>query len=677
MPRRSNSGSTASGASATPASVASGVRIVSRLNSTWPTMRSSATATRDRTTDPSSCNSLTRLASSSPRNARGQHLAHGRRIVADFAPDQHQSVASATALRSSSAGMLHPVTSSATGPSRPIGRCFTSLISAAVVAAPDGSATVCSWSASRPTAATIASSVTRRMSSTSARMRATFSATGVRVARPSAIVSALSVGVTTPVRHDCQYRRRAGGLHTNDPHGRLQLLRAGGNATHERGITDGNVNRGDLRAILEDLVGNRSGADGDVVIGCVVEEQRTGAPRVFVSELERLREVLALLDDGGALTGDVRALDQIGTSGQKNRRAHAEQSRRVGNRGAVVAGARRHHLLHPSTSQIDRQRVDRTPHFERTGRQIGFQLQSNGDPCRFAERVGLDETGTGQIAGQELPDRRGSRQCDVIATIEISAVTSPANCQRVIRSLRISQASSTVPAGYNEESTAATSSRPACAAMTRKALPPASNTPAMVTGRRACRGRPDGLSVQATRSPAGLQRCDAGGDERPEDGGAARPADDHDEEAEAEAGDDRQSEPADFNRVVAGAGNQPDGDERQQEAAERQLVAAGRRRWHRRSAGTAALSMPEIGAATPMRPSASARYSARRPMAPASTGHATPDQIDDGRNRFSRGCGQREKPDRADQLGADDDFVSARALRRDAAAEVPRAPGGR
>ena len=121
----------------------------------------------------------------------------------------------ATTRFNTSAAIFPPVTNSTLLPGA--GNCF---IQAAAAAAPAGSASTCSCIGNKPMASSSSSSLTRTTSSTSPRTSATFAATGRVVARPSAIVSAVSVTTTRPVFPGPVICRRVFGLNADNPHRR-------------------------------------------------------------------------------------------------------------------------------------------------------------------------------------------------------------------------------------------------------------------------------------------------------------------------------------------------------------------------------------------------------------------------------------------------------------------------
>src|ERR1700720_237237 len=96
--------------------------------------------------------------------------------------------------------MFPPVTSKTAGPTDR--GCFKN---AAAAAAPAGSATTPRSSYNRRIAPSNSASLTKITSSTNSRIAQTLASSGVRVAKPSAHVSQVAVGITRPSRHDKKY----------------------------------------------------------------------------------------------------------------------------------------------------------------------------------------------------------------------------------------------------------------------------------------------------------------------------------------------------------------------------------------------------------------------------------------------------------------------------------------
>src|SRR5205807_9836194 len=95
-------------------------------------------------------------------------------------------------------------------------------------------------------------------------------------------------------------RRRLLRLYSDNLHFRAQVLGGGSDASYQSCVTDRNINRIDLRKLLENFAGDGCGAGGQIRIGCIVEEVDSITPGVGGGELESFGQVDALLHDGCA-----------------------------------------------------------------------------------------------------------------------------------------------------------------------------------------------------------------------------------------------------------------------------------------------------------------------------------------------------------------------------------------
>jgi hypothetical protein len=158
----------------------------------------------------------------------------------------------------------------------------------------------------------------------------------------------------------------------------------------------------------------------------------------------------------------------------------------------------------------------------------------------------------------------------------------------------------------NDDSTPATSRRPACAARNRNTFPAASTQAGQEDQRHVLSSWEPALSRHRGDEREQRERRDARGNQRPEDAASARAADEDDEATEADASRGRQAKLAKPKNGVFTRRNESDADQRQRESRQPQPAghplqqAAG-------DDGTAALSTPDTGAARPIRPTDNAR----------------------------------------------------------------------
>jgi hypothetical protein len=106
-----------------------------------------------------------------------------------------------------------------------------------------------------------------------------------------------------------------------------------------------------------------------------VQEERPRAICVRIRRIDRGGEIGAAFDDPRAEVANALRFDAIGIGGQKDRRGNAGEATGVGDRRAVIPGARCDDLADRSPRGVHRQRVQRAADLERCGRQPGFDFQ--------------------------------------------------------------------------------------------------------------------------------------------------------------------------------------------------------------------------------------------------------------------------------------------------------------
>ena len=258
-----------------------------------------------------------------------------------------------------SGAMFPPVTSATMVPAAV--DCFNT---AAVAAAPAGSAITCSRAWSHSIATIISCSLTATTSSTSLANHVDVG--GQRAADRQAVRDGVARRRLDDVSRRCsadlqvrpvgrpeglhyslprqKIRRRALCDDADDADGGTPVLDRRGDTADQGRVAHRHVDDVDSRQLVDDLQADGAGPGRNIGIAGVVQEEGRFARRVCLRGVDRIADVGARFDEACAEVEDARSLHQVVPGGQEDRRAYTELLRREGNRRAVVARARANDL---------------------------------------------------------------------------------------------------------------------------------------------------------------------------------------------------------------------------------------------------------------------------------------------------------------------------------------------
>jgi hypothetical protein len=198
-------------------------------------------------------------------------------------------------------------------------------------------------------------------------------------------------------------RRGRSGLHARDLHRRVQIGDGHGDSGRQAAAADGNDDRADLRALLDDLEAERALAGDDVRVLERVDQDAPGTLRVLLRAGQRLLDVGAAQQDLRAVATRRLLLRQRGALGHEHGRPGAQQPGRERNALRVVARAGRHDapgalgVGEPGDPQV------RPADLERAGPLQVLALEVDGAVEKFRQHTGTQHGGLRDDAPDEFP----------------------------------------------------------------------------------------------------------------------------------------------------------------------------------------------------------------------------------------------------------------------------------